>query len=119
MEAPGDKPLRTAQRRPGVVSLVMWAKPPAADCPQPRRPRRRGERYERGRAEVSVREVGGPISEFKQAGCLLFTTVLGRWHDGGSAVSPRATVLEPGWPDTPLGRLGGQQDLKPSRKLGA
>lgn len=83
MEAPGDKPLRTAQRRPGVVSLVMWAKPPAADCPQPRRPRRIGEQYERGRAEVSVREVGGPISMFKQAGCLLFTTVLGRWHDGG------------------------------------
>lgn len=27
---PSDKPRRTAQRRPGVVSLVMWAKPPAA-----------------------------------------------------------------------------------------
>lgn len=30
MEAPRVKPHRTAQRDPGVVSLVMWAQPPAA-----------------------------------------------------------------------------------------
>lgn len=31
VEALSDKPRRTAQRSPGVVSLVRWAKPPAAD----------------------------------------------------------------------------------------
>lgn len=87
VEAPSDKPHRTAQRRPGVVSLVMWAKPPAADA---RSQGGRGAKVRdmRGREEGNEREVGGSISRVKQAGCLLPAIVLGMWPDEGQPSAP-------------------------------
>lgn len=86
---PSDKPRRTTQRRPGVVSLVMWAKPPAAVARS-----QGGEgakvRDMRGAGKKEKAAGGGQpdLSRF-HAGCLLSTILLGKWPEEGQPSAPR------------------------------
>lgn len=70
-----------------MVSLVMWAKPPASDA-RSRGGRGAKVRDMRAREGGNEREVGGSISVSKQAGCLLPAIVLGKWPDEGQPSAP-------------------------------
>lgn len=58
-------------------------------CPQPRRRRRKGERYERGREEGKAAGGGQPDLSRFHAGCLLSTILLREWPDEGQPSAPR------------------------------
>lgn len=88
VEALSDKPRRTAQRSPGVVSLVRWAKPPAADGrSQGSRGAKAGFRKDPGiMKQAGAFEGGeGAAQSQCQVGCLL--------------VHPRSTLALVEWPD--------------------
>lgn len=58
-------------------------------CPQPRRRRRKDERYERGRGEGHAAGGGQLNPSHFHAGCLLSTILLGKWPDEGQPSAPR------------------------------